>query len=132
MVCCDTTFLVDLIRKNVNAISKLREFVKNDEKLSITVITIAELYYGAYKSKNVNKELNKVRGTIERFHILEMDVGSAEKYGEIRAFLENKGVKRSDRDLFIAAISISHNERAVVTRNRKDFEKIPGITVITY
>jgi tRNA(fMet)-specific endonuclease VapC len=132
MVCCDTTFIIDLIRKDSYAINKLKEVVSNREGLSITVITVAELYYGAYKSKNVEEEIFRIHETILRFSILEMNEESAKEYGRIRALLERRGIKIPDRDLFIAAISLSHDENVIITRNKRDFEEIPGLTVHSY
>jgi len=56
MVCLDTTFLADLIRKNPDANKKLSQLVKEDNNLSTTIINSAELFYGAYKSNNVIKK----------------------------------------------------------------------------
>lgn len=132
MVCCDTTFIVDLIRKEACAINKLRELMESKEKLFITVITVAELYYGAHRSKNVEEELSKVDEIIRYFLILEMNESSAKEYGSMRAFLEKEGINIPERDLLIAAISRSHGERVILTRNKKDFERIPNITVAVY
>jgi len=52
MVCVYTTFLADLIRKNPDAIKKLTDLAKEGNILSITIITSAERFYGAYKSNN--------------------------------------------------------------------------------
>ncbi|RLI42485.1 hypothetical protein DRO59_04005 [Candidatus Bathyarchaeota archaeon] len=132
MVCCDTTFLIDLFRKKPNAMDTLKRFIERHQMLSVTVITIAELYHGAYKSKKVDAEISKIKEIIKRFLVFEMDIDSAEKYGKIRAFLEKKGMKVADRDIFIGAISTAHGETTIITRNKEDFEKMPGIKVISY
>jgi tRNA(fMet)-specific endonuclease VapC len=132
MVCLDTTFFADLFRKNPAAENKLIELVDKNQSLSTTVITIAELYYGAYKSKNETEEKTKIKQILNNFTILEMNEHGAEKFGEILSTLERTGQIIPDRDILIAAISISKKETTIVTRNLKDFEKIPGITVIKY
>lgn len=132
MVCLDTTFLIDLFRKNTAAMDALKKFVDKHETLSVTVMTIAELYHGAFKSKKVDVEITKIKELIKRFLIFEMNIRSAEKYGEIRAILEKKGVKVADRDILIGAISISHGDTTIITRNKQDFEKLPGITTLSY
>ena len=53
MVCLDTTFFADLFRKNQAAEKKLYELANETQTFSTTVMTIAELYYGACKSKNI-------------------------------------------------------------------------------
>jgi tRNA(fMet)-specific endonuclease VapC len=132
MVCLDTTFFADLFRKNLAAEKKLVELANENKSLSTTAITVAELYYGAFKSKNVEQERRKVEQVLKNFSVLEMNIQGAEKFGEILSALEKKGQRISDRDLLIGAISISQGEMTIVTRNAKDFTRIPGLTVITY
>ena len=132
MVCLDTTFFADLFRKNPAAEKKLYELANETERLSTTVMTIAELYYGAYKSKNIIDEMENVESVLNNFQILEMNAEGAKKFGEILSIMEKKGQTIPDRDILIGAISLSKGEQTIVTRNAKDFARIPGIKVITY
>jgi tRNA(fMet)-specific endonuclease VapC len=132
MVCLDTAFLADLFRKNPAAEKKLKEFVEAHEEISITVMTVAELYYGAYKSNRMEEEKAKVEQIKRKFLILEMNERGAQKFGEFLNWLDKTGKKISDRDVLIAAIAISKGENSIVTRNEKDFARIPEISVITY
>jgi len=132
MVCLDTTFFADLFRKNSAAEKKLYDLANETEIVSTTVITIAELYYGAYKSKNMSDEMKNVAGVLSSFVILEMNEEGAKLFGEILSTLEKKGQTISDRDILIGAISLSKGEKTIITRNGKDFARIPGLKVITY
>ena len=132
MVCLDTAFLADLFRKNPAAEMKLKEFVDAREEISITVMTVAELYYGAYKSNRMEEEKAKVEQIKRRFLILEMNESGAQKFGELLSRLEKSGKTISDRDVLIAAIAISKGENTIVTRNEKDFARISELSVITY
>jgi tRNA(fMet)-specific endonuclease VapC len=132
MVCLDTTFLIDLLHKNPAAEKKLSSLVKESDGPSTTVMTIAELFYGAYKSKNIAAEKEKIKQVLSGFLILEMNERGAEKFGQILSALDKNGQKISDRDLMIAAIALSKGENVIVTRNRKDFDRIPDIVVQTY
>ena len=132
MVCLDTTFLADLIRKNPDAIKKLTYLANEENTLTTTIINSAELFYGAYKSNYVEREKEKIKLVLSRFIVFELDETSAEKFGELMAKLEKQGQKIADKDVLIAAITISKGENAVITRNKKDFEKIPNLTVLTY
>ena len=53
-------------------------------------------------------------------------------FGEILSRLEKKGQTISDRDILIGAISLSKGEKTIITRNGKDFARIPELKVITY
>ncbi len=132
MVCLDTSFLADLIRKKPEAIKKLTDLAKEGNKLSTTIITSAELFYGAYKSNNINKEKAKMQLVLSSFIVFPLDEVSPEKFGEILSKLEKMGQKIEDKDVMIAAIAISKGENTIVTRNKKDFGRIPNITVETY
>ena len=132
MVCVDTTFLIDLLHKNPAAEKKLISLSKRIDGPSVTVITLGELFYGAYKSNNAEKEKEKTREALSGFLILEMNEQGAERFGEILGILDKRGQKINDRDVMIAAIAISKGEHSIVTRNKKDFERIPGLAVETY
>lgn len=132
MVCLDTTFFADLFRKNPAAEKKLYELANETETVSTTVMTIAELYYGAYKSKNIIDEMRNVASVLDSFLILEMNQEGAKIFGEILSTLEKKGQTIPDRDILIGAISLSKGETTIITRNAKDFARIPGLKVITY
>jgi len=132
MVCLDTTFVIDLLRKNPAAEEKLAILAKRNDSPCATVVTVGELFYGAYKSKHVEAEKEKVREALSGFVILEMNEHGAEKFGQILSTLDKSGQKINDRDVMIAAIAISKGEDVLVTRNKKDFDKIPGILVETY
>jgi tRNA(fMet)-specific endonuclease VapC len=132
MVCLDTTFFADLFRKNPAAEKKLYELANETETVSTTVMTIAELYYGAYKSKNIIDEMRNVASVLDSFLILEMNQEGAKMFGEILSTLEKKGQTIPDRDILIGAISLSKGEKTIITRNAKDFARIPGLKVITY
>ena len=132
MVCLDTTFFADLFRKNLAAEKKLYELANETQTVSTTVMTIVELYYGAYKSKNIIDEMRNVASVLDSFLILEMNQEGAKMFGEILSSLEKKGQTIPDRDILIGAISLSKGEKTIITRNAKDFARIPGLEVITY
>jgi len=132
MVCLDTTFLIDLLRKKPEAEKKLSSLMKRSDAPSVAVVTLGELFYGAYKSKNVEMEKEKINGVLGGLLMLELDKYGAEKFGQLLASLDQAGQKINDRDVLIAAIAMSKHENVIVTRNSKDFEKIPGIVVESY
>jgi tRNA(fMet)-specific endonuclease VapC len=132
MVCLDTTFLADLLRKEQGANRKLKGLTAERTKLSTAIICIAELFYGAEKANQAKQEKEKVRQIFKRFIVLGMNEAGAEKFGEIRYNLQKTGQIIADRDIMIAAIALSNGENTIITRNRKDFGRIPELTVVTY
>ncbi len=132
MVCLDTTFLIDLLRRKLDAEKKLSILMRRSDRPCVTVITVGELYYGAYKSENAEKEKIKINQVLNGFLILEMNEYGAEKFGQLLGALDKGGQMVNDRDVLIAAIAISKGEHVIVTRNAKNFERIPEIAVESY
>ena len=130
MVCLETDFLVDLLRNKKEAILKLEELVQKNSGISVTPISLTELFHGAFKSKNqLNVEnVEKIMAGVE---LLDFDFFASKKAGELIAFLEEKGEKIGDNDTITAAIALRHGEK-IITRNAKHFDRIPGIKAIGY
>lgn len=115
-----------LERRDEGALEKMRKFDDNHDVVYTTAVTVAECYRGAYGSKNRAKALNNVRGLLDRFSILNLDYESGKIWGELVQSLKSNTI--GDRDLFIASIAIS-NKQILVTKNKKHFERVPGLRV---
>jgi tRNA(fMet)-specific endonuclease VapC len=129
MPVADTSFLVDLLRRDRSAIRRYAGFEDEDIALATTAITAMELYKGAYVSKN-RDNLTKVRTILELFTLLPVDETVYEVFGRIAADLCLTGTPVGDFDEVIAAIALCHDGE-IITRDRH-FEKIPGLTVTGY
>jgi len=86
----------------------------------------AELFYGAMKSANPQKNLVKLQPFVSRFVSLPFDDEAAEVYGRIRAQLEKQGTPIGPNDLLIAAIGLA-NDVTVVTHNTREFSRVTGL-----
>jgi tRNA(fMet)-specific endonuclease VapC len=129
MPVADTSFLVDLMRRDSGALSRYTGFEQQGIALSTTAITAMELYKGAYVSKNRDNQ-KKVRTLLELFTPLPVDETVYEVFGRIAAGLCLRGTPIGDFDEVIAAIALC-NDGVIITRD-SHFEKIPGLTVIGY
>ncbi|MEN6443990.1 MAG: type II toxin-antitoxin system VapC family toxin [Methanoregula sp.] len=129
MPLADTSFLVDLMRRDRGALKRYTGFEQQGIALSTTAITAMELYKGAYVSGN-SKNLDKVRTLLELFTLLPVDETMYEAFGRIAAGLYIKGTSIGDFDEVIAAIALC-NDGEIITRDRH-FEKIPDLRVIGY
>ncbi|HTP29151.1 MAG TPA: PIN domain-containing protein [Anaeromyxobacteraceae bacterium] len=98
------------------------------DEVATTWITGAELYYGAAKSKAREKNRALVARFLETLPVLGLDEASVQIFGEAKALLERQGQRLADADLFIGTIAVVH-KATVVTRNRRHYEHIPGITI---
>ena len=102
-----------------------------EDPLKISVITLMELYFGAYKSEKVNINLAKIRTLENTFEIIETNKNSAETYGMLKASLEKAGTPLDDFDLIIASCALAHN-LTLVTNNVKHFNRIEGMKITNW
>jgi tRNA(fMet)-specific endonuclease VapC len=129
MPLADTSFIVDLMRRDRGALQRYAGFEKQKISLSTSSITAMELFKGAYVSGNTSS-LIKVRTILELFTILPVDENIYEAFGRISASLFITGNPIGDFDELIAAIALC-NDGEIITRDRH-FEKIPHLRVIGY
>ncbi len=102
-----------------------------DAPLKISVITLMELYYGAYKSEKFSSNLAKVRTIENSFEIIPAGKESAENFGLLKASLEKSGTRLDDFDLTIASCALAHN-LTLVTNNLKHFSRIEGLKITNW
>ena len=127
MYLLDTNICIFLIR---NKSQRLREKIKmySPSLLHLSVITVAELEYGAAKSQNPVKEHQAVLDFVSPFKIINFNPNDAESFGLIRSYLEKKGTPIGPYDMQIAAQAMTRN-LTVVTNNYDEFVRIPWIKV---
>jgi tRNA(fMet)-specific endonuclease VapC len=128
MVCLDTSVLVALMRKDETAMDSLGSAAAEGSTLSTTVISLCELYAGAYGSREPGKELERVRELRSRLEILELDEAASRRYGELANDPRMRHEPVGDFDLIISSIALEHQEK-LATRNTKHFSRVPGLIV---
>lgn len=96
------------------------------EIISISFITLSELYYGAYKSQKKEKNILNIEKLKKKLFVVESNDMICEMFGKIKVALINKGDIIDDADIFIAACTLSENA-VLVTNNEKHFERIDGL-----
>lgn len=103
--------------------AKVAELVGSSELLFTSIINVAEYYAGAFKSKT-RGSVESARSYLSQFSILMLDEESALLWGRLYGELKSSAI--GDRDLFIASIALA-NKQALITRNKKHFERVPGL-----
>ena len=125
----DTDILIDLLRKKDYAVSLIKK-IEDEIELATSAINVFELYRGAYKSRNQEKNLASVKGLLNSLRMLNTDEDSMEIAGKIIAGLERDGNMMDIRDLLIASIALV-NGFGVLTNNIRHFNKIKHLKVIS-
>ncbi len=126
----DTTFVIDLIKGRAEAISKLKEFEKENTVYAITSPTIYELWSGLVSLEKSEKEKQKTTSLIKEQIIYFLDDKSAEEAGKIDGILVKNGKQIEPEDCMIAGIAIKNNQ-VLVTRDQH-FNRIEGLKVEGY
>ena len=97
-----------------------------DDVVGTSVITLMELYYGAFRSQQVAGNLARVRALEKGVKIWELGRAAAEIFGALKAQLESEGNRLDDLDLAIAALALSEN-LILVTNNTAHFSRVGGL-----
>lgn len=126
MVCLDTDFIADLDRGKTDAIAKLDELESRNETIFTTAINVAELFHGAHNARDGERAVADITAILDKFHILSLDYDSARTWGALAEKLKSNPV--GELDLFIASIALS-NKQVLITKNKKHFERVPGLQV---
>jgi len=97
-------------------------------QLGYSVISHAELYFGAYNSLQKDKNLQAIQLLNQKLELVDFSAGSAQLFGKIKADLKQQGNIILDADIMIAAIALT-NELTLVTNNAKHFIRIPSLSL---
>jgi len=127
MYLLDTNIVSYWMRGEKGIIDRLRKHAPSE--LSLSAITLAEIYYGIEKSPVKKKErwlkINKISSLLDLYYF---DEAAAREYALIRVLLEKRGIIISERDLQIASIAMA-NRLIVVTHNIREFGRIDTLKV---
>ena len=102
-------------------------FEKHAETLSVSVMTAAELRFGAEKAGRT-KLTELVEAYLDRLAILDWTDEVSGHYARIRSELERSGKPIGNMDLLIASHAVSLR-MTLVTNNLKHFSNVPGLSV---
>jgi tRNA(fMet)-specific endonuclease VapC len=98
------------------------------EEIAVCSVVKAELFYGACRSNNPKRTLERQQAFLARFVSLPFDDEAALLAGQIRAKLANAGTPIGSYDLQIAAIALANN-LSVATHNTREFERVDGLQI---
>lgn len=120
----DTNIVIYVIKQR--PIAALEIFNRQQGRMAISAITVAELIHGAEKSQFPTRNLNVIEDFCSRLTVLAYPLEAAYHYGNIRAVLERQGQTIGVNDLHIAAHARSAG-LALVSNNLREFERVPGL-----
>jgi len=121
MILCDTNILIEFYKNNPQIKHTLQQI--GPERLAISVVTQAELYYGALDKT----ELRKIKQHLSLLHRFPVDTAISETFLQL---METYSLshKLSIPDALIAATVLTHDTE-LYTLNNKDFQFIPNLVL---
>ena len=137
MLVLDTNHLAEFDRASSlgrNLRRRLKQAAENGEEIATTIICVEEQLRGwlaqIHRVRDAGKLIaiyQRLQGRIDFFakwHVLPWDEGAVEQFNRLR----DQRIRIGSMDLKIAAIALSHKS-TLLTRNRRDFDKVPGLKV---
>ena len=96
--------------------------------IKIPTPALFELEYGTSKSNKPQQQRAQIDQVMRLFEVVSLDYTSARQAGLLRGALESQGSIIGAYDLLIVGIALA-NQFTVVTRNVREFSRVPGLTV---
>jgi len=94
--------------------------------LAVSVITLGEIYEGAFHYASPETHLAAFRRFLAPFRLVGINEPIMERFAQIRSNLRREGKLIPDFDLLLAATAL-HYDLTVLTGNRRHFARIPAL-----
>jgi predicted nucleic acid-binding protein len=131
----DTSLLIDLARETARdrpgpAMDAL-EALDDDQILAVSVYVVCELRVGAELARRPLVEHEELDRLLSGLLVAYPDARFAVEYGRILASIHRQGQRIATMDLLIGTAAVL-DSAPLMTRNVKDFSRVPGLRVIGY
>lgn len=135
MIHLDSSFLIDLLRETLEdrpgPAWDLIESFDESEVLGVSVHVVCELRASAELSRKALHEHEEVDRLLSNLLVVYPDDRFPLMYGRLLAATQRTGRAVASMDLLIGTAALI-DDAALVTRNVKDFSRIPGLRVLSY
>jgi len=125
VILLDTDICIELLRGNAKVIDKRQGY---REKVAISFMSVAELFYGAEKSDNAGKNFRLIEEFLLTIEIIHSDLEILRKFGGLKAILGSAGNILADADIFIAATTLAKCNM-LITGNVNHFKRIEELRI---
>lgn len=123
----DTNVCIRLLN-NTSPIVSARLTNTEPKEIYLCTVTHMELYYGAYRSTQVERNLAVLQRFFSQFPVFPLGPESARVAGKIRAELATLGTPIGPYDSLLAAIAVVNNS-IMVTHNTREFSRVKGLRI---
>ena len=124
----DTDWAIDYLNRIPRTVRRVDEL--RPQGISISIVSVAELYEGSLNSNNPVRDEHLMTEFLDQYPIIGLDVPICRIFGMERARLRAMGTPIQDLDLLIGATAL-HNDLTLLSNNRRHFERLPGLRIIS-
>jgi tRNA(fMet)-specific endonuclease VapC len=125
LIIADTDVLIDYLAGTQPTADQVKAYIESDG-LQTSAITCFELLSGAREGKRGDR----VRRMMAAIPVLPLDREAAERSAAVRQQLARSGASIGMADSLIAGIALV-NGLPLMTRNRKHFENVQGLSLLS-
>ena len=123
MILLDTDVCVELLKGNKRILRRRDQY---DGPVGVCFMTVAELYYGAEKSKEPSRNMDTIDRLLLTLEVIHTDMPILRRFGTIKASLQKEGMPIADADSLMASATLEKAEK-LITGNAKHFDRIRGL-----
>jgi len=124
----DTDWMIDHLNNREPVASRIKDLRKNG--IAISMISLAELYEGVYRSQNPETAETGLLEFLSEIAILGIDEQICRRFGKVRAKLRTQGLLIGDLDIIIASTAICY-QVPLCTNNLRHYERIEGLNIVS-
>jgi len=97
---------------------------------AVSLVTIGELLYGVRLARWGPTRSREFESKLHRYVVISHDYDVAATYARVMTIRRQAGRPITTNDAWIAATAVRHN-LPLVTHNRRDFDDIPGLDILS-
>ncbi len=117
----DTSAVIEILRNKPS----IRRLFQPEDRFFVSAIVLGELYYGAYRSDNPAKEIEKINQFIQRCTVIPISEEIAKYYGWLKNLLKSTPIP--ENDLWIASTALVYD--LTLVSNDRHFLRVPNIEI---
>jgi tRNA(fMet)-specific endonuclease VapC len=129
MYLLDTNICIYFLNQHPQVIKRMQQH--DDKQIAISIITLAELQFGAYNSTQVENNLKRIMFFLDRVQLINLTSKTTDIFARTKASLRKSGNIIDDFDILIGASAIE-NDLTLVTNNEQHFSRIEEIRVVNW
>lgn len=133
MIHLDTSFLIDLLREQIRGAGPATRWLEAQAAmpLAASLFVACELEAGAANASHPTRERERVRQALAAVTVAPPGDRFAALYGTALVDIQRRSKSIATMDLLIATTALE-NGAPLLTANRKHFDVVPDLAVLTY